>query len=178
MKIHRFIFSAAIASIGTTAVAEPPAVKYDRFEQKTDITAKTTHTTGTATGPLEIQTLVHLLGATIKEGKQTEFNLMIAVIGSHWHYLQCHDVHFLVDDKPYTELGQGKFASQMQGAATEEVWFFPLTREMLARLSSAERIEYKLCNDEKVFDAQDRAMLKDFGPALDDALKGGSGKSR
>ncbi len=147
-------------------------VKYDRFKWKTDLTS--TLQQPTPHGGNDVNSFytwsIHL-NAAVKEGSLAEPpTLMFLFARNRWEYLNCHDLNFLVDGKPY-ELAS-TFKSTMERGAAVEVLFVPLTRQQLTQLGAAKKVEYRICRDEYTLDSTALQDIKDFGPVLDEELKG------
>jgi hypothetical protein len=157
----RQIFMAlATACLATTALAKPPEVKADRFEGKIALSSKLQPD----------MNHMFMVTADIKDGKISDPpTLWLTWFGTEWKYLRCHELHLLVDGKPFPVTAL--FHSDTNRTITIETEIIQLTREQLARLAAASKIEFKVCNDEGVLPDALLQDIKDFAPVLDEQLK-------
>ena len=167
--MNNLILALVTACLATTAFAKPPDINYDRFKNRTELSVKVdvpTHGSGFQSDSVWIE-------AIVKAGKLDLLRFDFWHGADAWKYLNCHDISFLVDGKPFEPAGTD-FGSQMSGSLTIEIVYVALTREQLAAWAAAQKIEFRVCRDEHTFDATFMQDIKDFGPALDQALKGES----
>jgi hypothetical protein len=77
-----------------------------------------------------------------------------AVVADGWRYLQCHDVHFLVDGERMETAPEERQGQVMQAryVTTLEILTVPLTAEQLQRLGAAQTVEFRICHDEYRFE--------------------------
>ena len=155
--------------IATTAVASPPRV--DRVKNIITLTKLVQEKDGAGSDMVVKNYL--LQGAVDEEHKLKAMNFSYSVMGARWTHVQCHDIAWLVDGKSWVP-ANSQFRNFMQGTVAIEAWILALTRDELAHLAAAQRVEFRVCNDRMHLDAEFMQDLKDFGPALDEQLKGNS----
>ncbi|HVZ79190.1 MAG TPA: hypothetical protein VHE12_00155 [bacterium] len=96
---------------------------------------------------------------TKKEGPQ--FALEIIAPGDKgWRYLDCKELNWLVDGKPFKWQDQDYDNSVLDSGSTMEYFRIYLTPKMLAKLAKAQTIEGKICNDEFVSNQKQMWVLR------------------
>ena len=144
-----------------TQVSYAVSVQPDRFDGHTKIVA-VTH------GPDNVPQL--MLFASVKDHKLQIVSLSIQSSSKEWKYLRCHSVKWLIDGKP-VDLGIPEHQGDVSlGGVTESVTF-PFSMAKLNLLAKAEKIEFKICNDEITLDDTDVIEISNFKTAILEATK-------
>jgi hypothetical protein len=153
------------ACLATTAFAKPPDVKFDRFKGITKIDMPLSYAEKSATVGVP-QHALSIFGMFYAESKNDGVGLAVVNYTSDWHYLQCHEIDFLLDGKPFAPVAKPISNSNvLQAGLLAEHFFIPLTRQELETLTSAKKVEWKICNDEYV-------LQEKYVPNLADYLRG------
>jgi hypothetical protein len=105
--------------------------------------------------PMTIQTVVN---SSIKT-----FTAQLILTGGYrggWKYLDCHSTTWLIDGKPQTWPAADHIGKAGSGLVVEGISQTIPTRDALAALGSAGRVEYKICNDEGEMTSSELSDLK------------------
>lgn len=99
---------------------------------------------------------------TLSKAKPTPTAVMdLASVHQSWKYLECHSVHWLVDDQPVSTPPARHDGSVNDGYVIEHVTQeVPLS--VLQQFASAKKVEYEICNDQGKLDADTLRELNDF----------------
>jgi len=108
--------------------------------------------------------------AVIRRGKLSTLSLGIHSHSEEWKYLHCNTTKWLVNGRPYV-LPQPKHDGSVSAYGVSEFMWSKLTFAQLKRLSIAESMEYKVCNDEANVDQEGLDNIQDFAIAIENALK-------
>lgn len=82
-----------------------------------------------------------------------------------WRYLSCHTTNFLVDGQPLKTM-DARHSGSVRDDGVLEFLLIPLELEQLKILGEAKTVEYRICQDEYRFTANDIAGFKGLHDAL------------
>lgn len=159
-----FLFALAFC---TTATAQKITDAVDRFTGE----RKLVYSATIPPGRIDLSKPAFTLRAVVKDGvSKVGATFLFASVsnrqGSSWRYLRCHNIDWLVDGKPVTmgeTLHQGDV---VRGGVMETIGQFVPT-EAVAKIGMAQRVEYRVCQDEFYLTGEDIAAFKEFAVRLD-----------
>ena len=141
------------------------AVSHERFKQQTEMFASEAVTPAF--------TMEMVAQAIIKDGAKTPAIISIGFMGSQrtWKYLQCHDVHWIVDGASF-EMPQGVHQGQAEsGYVIESIMISPISRQQLATLATGKSVDYEICHDEFHMTQEDHDNLAGLLAKMDESVK-------
>jgi len=141
-------------------------VKYDRFLKSTSVSTNSPRSLGwSATYPSVVMTVKG--GAS---ADQEAILILTAASDAGWRYLRCHLFHMLADGEPVA-LGESRHSGEVaRGSAVIEQIIVPVRLDDLRVAAAAQRIEYRICNDEYVAPEEFLCKLRGFVEAADKVL--------
>lgn len=131
-------------------------VSHERFKQQTELFA--------SEAPRTFGVMQMAAGTIIKDGAKTPTLIWVEFRGTQdtWKYLQCHDVHWIVDGKPF-DMPKAAHQGQAElGFVIEIIMIGPISQEQLAALADATKVEYEICNDQFVMSREAHDNLGDL----------------
>ena len=108
----------------------------------------------------------------IRKGGSDRIYFGVIATGEAWRYHTCHDMIFRVDGKPFS-LGPERYhgtSAAPEEALVNEFITFDMTRTQLRAWAKAQKIEYKICNDEGTFPDEFMQDIRAYGPAWEEAV--------
>lgn len=136
------VFIAATAVVLSAQAVQASAIEssYDRFTGTTTLSTSIRHAVSVGS-PVS----VFFQAVVSKDSSISILRLAIIRSSQDLKYASCQQVHFLVNGEPL-EL-ESEYAPRVDQGVFE-VFIVTLTPDTLLKLSNAQKVEYKICNDE------------------------------
>lgn len=158
-------YVASIVTAFLLASSARPAIRttYDKFSGETTI--------GTVPTPPSSSPSLAFVATYTKTREDglpdpSTVGMMLVVSGSDWRYLNCSATYWLADGKRF-ELPQPTHDGHVgNGYVLEFLQIKILKPAELRKLAAAQRVEFKICNDEYVVSPSDLADLRVFSEKL------------
>jgi len=89
----------------------------------------------------------------------------------NWHYMECHDIHWLADGMP-VQTPEGQFrGSVLYSTVSETINQVGIPLSTLTRLARAKKVEYEICSDEFTLDESQMQDLRFFVATIKKSIK-------
>lgn len=144
---------------------DAPRVKYDRFRDRTDVSAQIDFAPTLSFRRQDAELVAIFHGKSPTPG--ADARLLLSFMFAEWKYLKCHSVAMLVDGKPVA-LGEPKHDGEVIEGGVSEILIVPVPQATRQRMSTSSKIELQICNDEVHVDG-DLSMrrIKNFVTLID-----------
>lgn len=152
-------FVATILLFTTSVVHAQLEVEHDRFTQQTVIKTETKAAVGRL--KLDGKPALSLLGVYDTDGS-LQISLFISSLGTEWRYLNCRRTNWLRDGRPLTMTDPIHNSDVLNSGRVSEDLIVRLTLAQLHQLADAQRVEYKVCNDEYIVSSEEMRDFRDM----------------